>query len=198
MPTRFNRVMAETATTEPRELRAGLTWAWRRSLDDYPADTWTLKYWLVNATSHIEITAVADGTTHAVSVPASTTDDYVAGDYDWVATVESGDDKFQVCSGRIKVLPRIDQATALDLRSTARKILDQLEADYQTRSATGGGFVASYSVSDGTFSRAMQFKVEQDWIQAIEYWRNQVRMEEAAASLAKGLGNPRRFYARFT
>jgi len=78
------------------------------------------------------------------------------------------------------------------------EILDQLEADYQTRSATGGGFVASYSVSDGTFSRAMQFKVEQDWIQAIEYWRNQVRMEEAAASLAKGLGNPRRFYARFT
>lgn len=198
MLTRFNRVMAETATTEPRELRAGLTWAWRRSLDDYPADTWTLKYWLVNATSHIEITAAADGTTHAVSVPASTTDDYVAGDYDWVATVESGDDKFQVCSGRIKVLPRIDQATALDLRSTARKILDQLEADYQTRSATGGGFVASYSVSDGTFSRAMQFKVEEDWIKAIEYWRNQVRMEEAAASVAKGLGNPRRFYARFT
>lgn len=192
------RVMAETATTEPRELRAGLTWAWLRSLVDYPAGTWTLKYWLVNATSHIEITATADGTTHAVSVAAATTAGYAAGDYDWVATVESGSEKYQVCSGRIKVLPRIDQAAALDLRSTARKILDQLEADYQSRAAGGGGFVASYSVSDGAFTRAMQFKVEEDWIKAIEYWRNQVRMEEAAASIAKGLGNPRRFYARFT
>lgn len=177
---------------EPTQLRAGLTWTWSRSFADYPAPTWALKYWLKNADAHIDVTAGASGSDHLVNIVAADTRAFAAGCYDWIATVESGADVFQVGSGRIEVLPRIDTAGVLDGRSGARRILEQLEAAYEAYSA-GGVHVAQYTIGD----RTMQFKEAGDFIKAIEYWRGRVAQEDATAQIAAGLGNPRRVFVRF-
>src|SRR5574340_527910 len=50
--------MAYTApTNEPSALRAGDTWSWRREdLGDYPASSWTLKYYFRNSSAKFDAT----------------------------------------------------------------------------------------------------------------------------------------------
>lgn len=99
-------------TTEPTAVRAGDTWAWTRALYDYPAPGWALTYTLFSRVGVITIVAAADVTLHSVSVAPSTTANYTAGRYDWVAHVSDGTDRYQVGSGVLTILP--------DLGATAR------------------------------------------------------------------------------
>jgi hypothetical protein len=127
---------AEVPTNEPEELRAGVTWEWdRNDLTDYPASTWTLKYWFkrMGGTDKFSITASADGDNHAVSVAAATTLAYVADDYTWVAVVTSGAEVREVDSGTMKILPRYDQDVALDDRTHAKKVVEAIEAVIEGR-----------------------------------------------------------------
>ena len=64
--------MASIPTTEPETITAGDSLTWKRTLADYPAGTWTLKYRLINADGKIDITATASGTDHLVSVEPAT------------------------------------------------------------------------------------------------------------------------------
>ena len=51
--------MATTPTTEPASITAGDTLTWQKTLADYPATVWTLKYRFINATAKVDITATA-------------------------------------------------------------------------------------------------------------------------------------------
>ena len=127
---------APVPTTEPVEIRAGLTWAWTRDLADYPASTWTLKYWfkqLAAAGAKFSITAAASGSQHSVSVAAATTAAYTAGDYSWAAVVTSGSEVYEVDSGTTKILPVYNTDTAVDDRSHARIVLAAIEAVIENR-----------------------------------------------------------------
>ena len=75
--------MASTPTTEPAAITAGDSFTWQKTLADYPAGTWTLKYRFINAAGKIDITATASGTDHLVSVTPTTSAAYTAGDYTW-------------------------------------------------------------------------------------------------------------------
>lgn len=127
-------------TTEPAELRAGLTWKWRREdLADYPATTWTLTYWFKQATTggaKFSVVATADGASFAVSVAAATTAGYAADDYSWVAVVSAGAESYEVDRGFAKLLPKYNADAALDDRSHARKTLEAIEAVIEGRATT--------------------------------------------------------------
>ena len=105
-------------TTEPAELRAGVTWKWRREdLADYPATTWTLTYWLKQAAAagaRFSIVATADGTAFAVTVAAATTAGYTADTYTWVAVVTSGSEAYEVDRGTLELRPKYNADAALD------------------------------------------------------------------------------------
>ena len=90
---------------EPAQLRCGDTWRWTRSLVDYPATTWTLKYRYKTASTGFEIVATADGTDHSVTHAASTTGGYTAVSYNWTAWVESGAEKYTIAEGVAQLLP---------------------------------------------------------------------------------------------
>lgn len=125
-------------TTEPTELRAGDTWQWRREdLSDYPASTWTLKYYFRNASAYFDVTATADGDLFAVSVAKATTATRTVGSYDWIAVVESSTERYQIDQGRLEVLPNLATAAAYDARSFARKMLDYIEAELVSRGSSG-------------------------------------------------------------
>jgi hypothetical protein len=117
-------------TTEPTIITAGDLVEWTKSLADYPAGTYTLSYVLVSAgQTPITITATADGTTHAVSVPTATTAAWVAGIYRWTSMVTKTGDRKTISSGSLEILP--DPSTldaSFDPRTHAELVLAQVEA----------------------------------------------------------------------
>ena len=62
--------MSETPTIEPETITAGDTVKWTKTLDDYPADLYALKYTLqpISGGTPLAITAAADGTDHAITI----------------------------------------------------------------------------------------------------------------------------------
>jgi hypothetical protein len=124
-------------TTEPTDLRAGDTWAWRREdLSDYPASVWTLTYYFRNATSHFNITAAADGDTFEVEVAGATTAAYAPGWFNWFAFVTDGTDRHQVGEGYFEVKPDVANAVPYDGRTWARRMLDYVEAALESRASS--------------------------------------------------------------
>lgn len=182
-------------TIEPSSVVAGDTVTWKRSLSEYSAaDGWTLKYRLINAAGHIDIVSSADGSDHLVDEAAADTDGWAPGSYAWQAYVEKAAERYTVGSGTLEIKPDLAAAAAgLETRSTAKQVLDQLEAAYLSYTTNGQGNVQRYTIG----GRELWFRSSADFIKQIEYWRSQVMSEQAAESVAQGLGNPRRFYARF-
>lgn len=185
---------AAIPTTEPESARAGDTWKWRREdLSDYPAPTWTLKYRFKNAAGGFEVVATADGSSFAVTVPHTTTDDFAAGDYEYVAWVEGGGERYTVKAGAFKVLPNLTAAAAtdaLDTRSHARKALDAIEAVIEGRATKDQ---EAYTIN----GRSVQRTPLAELITFRDRYRAEVRREEQAARLAAGLPSRKGIFVRF-
>lgn len=176
---------AEIPTNEPTRLRAGDTWRWTRSLSDYPAGTWTLKYRFKHPTAAgFEITATADGTDHSISVPASTTTGYTAGDWSWIAWVEGGSsEKYTVDTGTATITPDYRSGaatTTLDDRSHARKVLAALEAWIEGHDPA----VAEYEIA----GRRMKYIPLGDLLKLRQRYKAEVAAEINAERIANGEG----------
>lgn len=184
--------MTTTPTTEPTSITAGDTLTWQKSLADYPAPTWVLKYRLVNAAGKIDITAAASGSDHLVSVSASTCAGYAAGHYTWTAWVETATERATVGSGTINVLPNLAVQTAFDARSDAAIIVDQLMAAYKTYTASQGN-VAEYEIA----GRRMKYRSSAEILDQINHWKAVLATEKRAERMAAGLGAGGKLLVRF-
>lgn len=186
--------MAEKPTTEPAAVVAGDTITWQKSISDYPAGTWTLKYRLINAAGKIDITSTADGTTHQVSVGASTSAVWSAGRYTWQAWVENGGatERHTVGSGTIEVKPNIAAVTTLDARTDAAKIVDQLMDAYKAYTSSNG-LVAEFMVA----GRNVKYRSAAEILEQINFWKSQVAKEERESRIAAGLGAGNKILVRF-
>lgn len=186
---------ATIPTTEPATLRAGDTWRWTRTLADYPAGSWVLKYRFKNAAGGFEVTTTTSGADHSVSVAAATTAAYTAGRYTWVAWVEGGSsEKYTVDEGTVEVEAdyRAGAATvALDDRSFARKALDLIEAGIVAHGSNA--HVQEYEIA----GRRMKFKSLGELMAFRDQLKAEVAKEEDAARLAAGLGSKRQLLVRF-
>ncbi len=182
-----------TPTIEPGTIVAGDTITWIRSLADYPAPTWVLKYRLLNAAGKIDITAGASGSDHLVSVAAATSAAWASGDFTFTAWVESGAARHSVGQGRISISANLATVTTYDGRSPARKIYEGLLAAYEARVAGGQGYVAEYEIA----GRRMKFIGASDWVNQLNYWKRQLAAEDSAARLAAGLPAGNRVLVRF-
>jgi hypothetical protein len=174
---------APIPTTEPLQARAGMTWQWRREdLADYPASTWTLKYWFKKTGStgaNFSITASADGANFSISVAATTTQGYTAGDYTWAAVVTAGSEAFEVDHGFLKLLSRYDQAANLDDRTHARKVLDAINAVLEGRATLDQ---QEYTIGN----RSLKRMPIADLIKLKSVYEQMVASETAADRLAQG------------
>jgi len=183
--------MADIPDNEPASLRIGDTWQWTRTLADYPAGTWTLKYRFKSSAGGFEIVASASGTDHSVNVAAATTAAYTAGSHTWIAWVESGTEKFTVESGNAELLPdyRSGLATvALDDRSHAKKMVDAIEAWLESRDPA----VAEYEIA----GRRMKYIPIGDLLKLRSRYLAELSAEENAARLARGEGIGRKIQFR--
>jgi hypothetical protein len=182
--------MADIQTNEPTSLRAGDTWKWTRSLADYPAGTWTLKYRFAHPTaSKFEITATASGTDHSVTVSAATSGGYTAGNWTWIAWVEAGSEKFTVDTGAMVIQPDYRAGTAaLDDRSHARKVLAAIEARIEGRALDVGETEIA--------GRRIKYMPMADVLKAYSFYKSLVAAEINAELLAKGEGIGRKIQFR--
>lgn len=184
---------ADIPTNEPVKARAGDTWKWTRTLDDYPAGTWTLKYRFKHPTAAgFEVVATASGTDHSVTVAASATTGYAAGKYTWIAWVEGGSsEKYTVDHGTLEIQPEYRAASStatLDERSHARKTLEAIEAWIEARDMA----VAEYEIA----GRRMKYIPIPELIKLRQSYKREVEAEEAAAAIARGEGSGRRIQFR--
>ena len=184
--------MTTVPTSEPSSVVAGDTLTWRKTLAEYPATTYTLKYRLINAAGKIDITAAADGTDHLVTVASTTSASYAAGDYAWTAWVEKTGERYTVGSGTMEVKANIAALTTLDGRSEAAKILDQLMAAYTAYTASNG-VVAEYQIGD----RRMKYRSAAEILEQIDRWKAVVAAEKRAERIAAGLGGGNKLRVRF-
>lgn len=189
--------MADIPTNEPFSIRAGDTWAWTRTLDDYSAATWVLKYRFKHPTATgFEIVSTASGTDHAVSVAAATTTAYTAGTWSWSAWVQdiaTGLEKYTVDAGTMEILADFRSGaatTTLDDRSHARKVLTAIEAVIEGRAAKDQ---EEYTIA----GRSLKRTPIPDLIKLHARYTAMVAGEDAAAKLANGLGIARTIGVRF-
>lgn len=128
----------ELPTYVPLELTIGETVEWEKDFDDFPADEWTVTYYFRGAGTGINVAGTADGTTHQFTIPAATSDTMAAGRYDYQAVAVKGSEKHLVDEGIVTVkasLAALTTATTFDGRSTAKKILDAIDALMQGKAA---------------------------------------------------------------
>lgn len=183
-----------TPTTEPGTLYTGDTWAWTRTLANYPASaSWVLKYTLINAGGRINITGTADGDTHVISVAAATTAGYSAGTYTWQAFVEKASERYTVGNGTVVVRLGLSSGSGgSDQRTQAQEAMEDALAALAAYTASRG-MVAEYEIA----GRKMKFRSIDEIRRLVNFWRREVQAEIDAENIRRGLGTSRKIFTRF-
>jgi len=187
--------MATIPATEPTEIRAGDTILWTRDdlTADYPAPTWTLKYYLVSPTKQEVITATAYGTAFSVNVPKATSAAYVAGTYTMTAIVSTATYAYTIKTSTITILPNLSVATAgLDTRTHAKTMLDAIESTLQGKATDKQLDLLSKTIGDKNIQRNPELLIK--WR---DVYKQEYQKELAAERISQGLDSPRRIGVRF-
>lgn len=181
--------------TEPEEIIAGETVKWTKSLTDYPAtEGWTLKYRLRGTTSY-DVTATSSGSDYAVTIAASTTANYAAGDYRMFAWVEKVGERYNLFDLPLTVKPDPIASSAYDPRTPAKRVLDAIDA---TLLGTASREEQGYSINaPGGSGRQINFFNRADLIQFRQYYQRIVDSEEAAENLNRGKATGSKILTRF-
>jgi hypothetical protein len=174
----------DIATTEPAVIIAGTTVQWTKTLSDYPASEWTLKY-AIRGIQAINITAEADGDDYAVTINAADTEIWQAGNYWWYSFVEKGSgptfERYQVAEGRlaIKTDPEALEPD-YDGRSHAKIMLDAIEATLQGKATYSQLDLLTKSLGDKNIQRNPELLMKWRTYYRAEY---QNELNKDAASL---------------
>jgi hypothetical protein len=118
---------------EPTRITQGEDIDWKRSFCDYPATEWTLQYRFRGPGTGFNTDATADGEDFAVSVSSTNTAAMSIGKYLWQAWATNIADTTvtrKIAEGTVTVERGFSAASVgtIDLRSTAKQILDAIEA----------------------------------------------------------------------
>lgn len=187
---------ANYAKREPTALQAGDLWAWTRTdlITDYPSSAYSLSYVARREITgeRIAISATGGSTGYTVSVSSTTTADYEAGRYHWVAYITRTSDsaRIEVDQGVFDVEPNRATSSA-DPRSFAQIALDNIETYLKDPSNIAA---ASYSIAGRSLSRWNRA----DLLRERETLKGEVVRERRAEQIAKGLGTNATIRVRFT
>lgn len=179
---------------EPSQFTIGDTLSFRKILADYPpSEGWSLSYSLriLETGSALDISASVDGQEYVINVTRQTTDDWDAGTYAIQGFVDNGSSRFQVYDGFIEALPNLSAiATAVDLRSHARKVLDNIEAVLEGRATHD---VLESHIGDTTFRRLTPGQL----MDMRNKYLVELDKEERRARVKAGKASGRKIYTRF-
>ena len=182
--------MTEIPTTEPQTITAGDTVQWKKQIDDYPAsDDWVLSYAMVSGSKKYSLTASASGDDHLVSIAATTSAAYEAGEYYWQAYVTKDSERRLVGSGRLKINPNFADLSNFDARSHVKKTLDAIEAVVEGRATKDQ---EEYTIG----TRSLKRTPIQDLLVLRDKYKGEYLREVNAENISKGLGSKNRILVR--
>lgn len=186
---------ANYPTREPTTLQSGDLWAWKRTdlVTDYPSSVYSLSYIFRREITGERIAISATGSTDAytIEVASTTTDDYEAGRYHWVAYITRTSDsaRIKIDNGVLEVQPNRSTNNA-DPRSFAQIALDNIETYLNDPTNLAA---ASYSIAGRSLSRWNR----NDLMVERERMKGEVARERKAEQIAKGLGTNATIRVRF-
>lgn len=190
--------MSEIATIEPVSFTKGETVVWRKCLPDYPASSWTLKYYFRGAATGIDVTATqylgGDDFLITITASANTLD---PGDWFYQAYVTSGSEKYLVADGKVTVKASLSGATSVtvDLRSETKKILDAIRATIAGKATKDQ---QEYEIRSGESLRRLKSLMWADLVEAEKYYSAKYSREQQAERLRTGKGFFQTIKTRFT
>ena len=198
--------MAAVIPTEvPTTITAGDTVKWKIALADFPAgEGWVLSYALLRRGSGVRILieSAPSGDDHLVNVAAAVTAEYAAGDYHAQAYVTKDGERYQVWSGLVCIKPNFVDAEGSDTRSTARKILDSIEAAIlkisQAQAAGTAGAVSEWSVEGLSIKRSSPEALLLELTKQRDRYAAICANEDAKARVASGRASGRRILIQFS
>ncbi len=196
---------AAIPTAAPALLTAGDTATWQICLGDYRAgDGWALTYSFNKRGSgyRIAITSSASNDEHLVSVDATTTAGWLAGTYDGQGYATKAAERYLVWLGSLTILPNFATAdTDYDSRSTARKILESIEAAIlktsRAQEAGAAGGIVEWSAEGLSVKRATPEALLAELTRQRDRYASIVATEELKAARAAGRGTGRRILTQF-
>lgn len=183
---------------EPQRVYAGDRLQWKRTdLSDFPADEWTLTYYLKSSVAggSIDIVATADGDDYSVDVSPSTSAGYTAAVYYWSAFVEKTDssDRKLIAQGRLEILANpVDVAAPTDGRSHARRTLEAIQAVIERRATTDQQRYVFQAVG-----RSVDRIPIADLLKFLAVYEAKVKAEEDAEKIARGESTGKNVLIRF-
>ena len=186
----------------PAQITAGDTVKWRDvatkdNLGNVISSAgWTLTYYLRTDKANHGATVVgaAYGTGWELTIPAATSAAFDPGHWFWQAIASQGSTKITLGAGGIDVAAALSYAGnpgAFDGRTQAHQDLDAVDA--AIRAIVSGGVVQEYSIGGRRLKKydLAELQVLRSRLIA------EVKREQAAASVAQGLGNPHNLFVRF-
>lgn len=181
-------------TAIPSQVRAGSTLTFSIALADFSAgESWAITYdFRTKDGSSISFTSAASGSSHLVTVPFATTATWLKGLYSGTGVVSNGVQKFEIWRGKLQVLENVAaMAEGADLRTIARRTLDNIEAVIEGRASSS---ILNSSVEGTTLSR-IPFA---DLIGLRDRYVSIVAAEDRAENAANGLSPRRAIFTQFT
>ena len=176
---------------EPKQIIAGMSYAWTKSFALYPASSWSLTYSIVSQNAVYEIEAVANVDDFDIEILASDSIDYAAGGfYTLFGYVDDGSGtKIPVFKNALTIFP--DPTKAADMRSYAVTTLEAIEAMI----AKSAGKDQQSVMVDG---QTLQRRTVADLLMLRDRFQREVASEKRAADIASGLTDgPGRLQLRF-
>ena len=127
----------------PSTLRAGTTWAWEQILPDYAG--WDAVCVFRNGAAHFDVAGAGVGEVFTFGAAVSATASRIPGEYTAVLYASRSElvddiavvvDRRELGTTTVRVLPDLSVASAIDTRSTLRKILDAIDAALLNRATS--------------------------------------------------------------
>lgn len=163
------------------------------SYSAYPAsDGWIVRYILNDARTRITFDSTPDGDAHDFTVTAAVTATWRSGEYQLTRRAINGTDVKTIDVSTWHVWPNPETVPLSDQRSHAKKMLEAIEAALlKAASAEQLAILrARHNIAD----------IESDYEKLLRLrgiYRGEVRQEEAAERIARGLGDPNTIRVRF-
>ncbi len=176
--------------TEPEKVVAGDSVSWTITDSEHPGPTWAISYALVNSDGdHRTLTSTANVEEHTVTLTPAQTADWQPGTYTWQRYANDGSDRVTTGSGSIEVAADL-QPGSVDLRTTAKQILDAIDAVLKGKASQDQ---LTYSLNGRSLTRMTWA----DLIAARSHFKREVDREEAAARVAAGQPSGKTLRVRF-
>ncbi len=159
----------------------------------YTSSGYTLEYKLGGQGAALTLTATPNGSGWKTNLTTKQSSALVPGKWWWKALLSATEVRVTAGKGELTVTPDISDASiAFDGSTVAEAALKAAEAALASFTSSNGK-VKKYTIGN----RSMEFSTIPEILQVIYYWKALVTTEQSPQSIAQGLGDPRRLFARF-